>query len=111
MSATRDTSSQTKFVFSNFYHLYLQSKAAKASEDAEHLAKGLVIRASRMTGTPTPAQVQVVSSHHQESIKTWANPEITKGRNSMAEQMNTLRTARKRLNYLMEEIDEILKRE
>jgi hypothetical protein len=110
MSATRDTETHSKFIFSNFYHLYLQSKAAKAADSADHL-KGAVLRAGRVTEAPVPAQVTVISSHEQESLKKWATHETSESRTSMAEQIKTLRNARKRLNFLMSEIDDILKRD
>jgi hypothetical protein len=110
MSATRDTEQNTKFVFSNFYHLYLQSKAAKASLPSDP-AKGIVLRSRSITETPAMAQVHVVSSHGHESLKKWVNTDASQGRASMAAQIQNLRNARKRLNYLMQEIDEILKRD
>jgi hypothetical protein len=111
MSATRDAEQHTKFIFSNFYHLYLQSKAAKAGAPAD-LASGIVLRTRSVTETPAPAQVHVVSSHGNESLKKWVNSSEQKsGRESLASQIHSLRTARKRLNFLMEEIDEILKRD
>ena len=110
MSATRDTEQNTKFIFSNFYHLYLQSKAAKTGTPSDP-ATGIVLRTRSLTETPAPAQVHVVSSHGNESLKKWVNSEVASGRDSLALQIQNLRTARKRLSYLMQEIDEILKRE
>ena len=110
MSASRDTEQNTKFIFSNFYHLYLQSKAAKTGT-ASDPATGIVLRTRSHTETPALAQVHVVSSHGNDSLKKWANSEESFGRNALALQIQTLRNTRKRLNYLMEEIDEILKRE
>jgi hypothetical protein len=110
MSATRDTEQNTKFIFSNFYHLYLQSKAAKAGMASDPVS-GMVLRTRSVTETPIPAQVHVASSHGNESLKKWVNSEVEGGRSSLALQISNLRTARKRLSFLMEEIDDILKRE
>ena len=110
MSATRDTDQHhTKFIFSNFYHLYLQSKAAKANEPKGAPLSGVVLRSGRVTEAPVPAQVHVASSHGNESLKKWVHSETEAGRASMAEQIKTLRDARKRLNFLMQEIDDLLK--
>ena len=112
MSATRDTEQQhTKFIFSNFYHLYLQRKAAKAAEPASTPLSGMVLRSGRVTEAPVPAEVHVASSHGNASLKKWVNTEAEAGRASIAEQIKTLRDARKRLNFLMQEIDELLKQD
>jgi hypothetical protein len=111
MSATRDPEQHTKFIFSNFYHLYLQSKAAQSVQPKSEALTGMVLRKGSITETPTPAKVHVVSSHASESVKNWVTTETQNGRASLVNQIQTLRDARKRLNFLMQEIDEILKRE
>jgi hypothetical protein len=112
MSASRDTEQKMKFVFSNFYHLYLQSKVSAQKKVDSDLAGGIVLRTGMNTETvPEPAQIQVLSQEGQGQLKKWVIGERSLGRKSLSVQVKTLRTAHKRLIYLIEEIDEILKRD
>ena len=93
MSATRDTSQSTTFIYSNFYSLYRKSKS-------DELAKGLVLKSH--------APEVHIASGESETFQSWS-----KGgsKNAMAEHLRTLRDAKKRLSFLMAELDELLKRE
>ena len=81
MSATRDTTQNSKFIFSNFYHLYIQSKASPSDPGAAAVNQNA-------------APVRGV---------------VLQARSSLASQMVNLRTSRKRLNFLLQEIDDLIK--
>ena len=102
MSATKDASQSTLFIYSNFYHLYLKGKEARLPKSEQ--AKGVVLKPGRSEAVPAPAQVRVVAAAETEAFETWS------AKSDLAKQLHTLRQARKRLNYMMQEIDEILKR-
>lgn len=108
MSATRDHSQNTKFVFSNFYHLYLKGKHSETV--AAPLVKGLVLKTHSVVETPSLAEVRVVSSHQHEELKGWSQNNLKQERKSVAAHLRSLRDSRKRLSFLMQEVDEILKR-
>lgn len=108
MSATRDHSQNTKFVFSNFYHLYLKGKVNESAADS--LAKGIVLKASNKIEIPTLAEVRVVSSQQFDELKSWSQNNLKQERKNTATHLRNLRDSRKRLSYLMQEVDDILKR-
>ena len=108
MSATRDQSQNTKFVFSNFYHLYLKGKMAESV--TAPIVKGLVLKAKVIVETPAMAEVRVVTSHQHEELKSWSENNLNQERKSVAGHLRGLRDARKRLSFLMQEVDDILKR-
>ncbi len=106
MSAAKDPSHNSLFIYSNFYHLYLKGKSVAKPE----AAKGMVLKAARAEDLPAPAEVRVVSQAETEAFSGWTSGEAGPARNEIAQQLLTLRQARKRLSYMMQEIDEILKR-
>ncbi len=106
MSAAKDPSQNSLFIYSNFYHLYLKGKSVTKPE----AAKGVVLKAARAEEFPAPAEVRVVSQAESETFSGWTSGEAGPARNEIAQQLLTLRQARKRLSFMMQEIDEILKR-
>jgi hypothetical protein len=106
MSAAKDPSQNSLFIYSNFYHLYLKGKSVTKPE----AAKGVVLKTARAEQFPAPAEVRVVSPAESESFSGWTSGEAGPARNEIAQQLLTLRQARKRLSFMMQEIDEILKR-
>ncbi len=106
MSAAKDPSQNSLFIYSNFYHLYLKGKSVTKPE----AAKGVVLKTARAEEFPAPAEVRVVSPAESESFSGWTSGEAGPARNEIAQQLLTLRQARKRLSFMMQEIDEILKR-
>ncbi len=106
MSAAKDSSQPSFFITSNFHHLYLKGTSAAKSE----AAKGVVLKSGRAEELPAPAEVRVVSPAETEAFAGWASGETGMARTGVAQQLLTLRQARKRLSFMMQEIDEILKR-
>ena len=107
MSAVRDQSQNTKFVFANFYHLYLQGKLAAIQPDS--LAKGLVLKTNSTPSMPQMADVRVITNPSSEEMTNFAMARDA-GRKDMTKNLKGLQDARKRLSFLMQEVDEILKR-
>jgi hypothetical protein len=101
MSATRDSSQNATFVFSNFYHLYQKEKSKLRDESSP--IKGVVL-AQKVEAT-------AVSSSDQESYRQWATNEVQAGKKGLASDLLELRNARKKLSFLIQEMDELLKRE
>jgi hypothetical protein len=99
MSAVKDTQQNITFVYSNFYQIYRKSQ----------LSKGIVLKAHSVTETPAIAEVRVVTSQQSEELKQWSHA-ADDGKRHMAENLRALRDARKRLSFLMNEMDELLKR-
>ena len=97
MSATRDTSETTQIHFSRFHELYRNQK----SKEEGTLTSGLVLKSGC---------VRTVSPGETKAIGSWSRAEdIQHGKKSLATQLSELRTARKRLSFLMSEMDELLK--
>ncbi len=107
MSAVRDQSQNTKFVFANFYHLYLQGKLAKTAQD--DIAKGVVLKTNPVSSVPQMAEVKVVTNPSSEDMKNFAMARDS-GRKDLSKSLKGLQDARKRLAFLMQEVDDILKR-
>ena len=101
MSAVRDSAQATTFIYTNFYNLYRNTKLA--AESKNELAKGLVLKSHSITENPTVAEVKVVSPQQMEQLSHWSHSNINSS-------FRSLRESRKRLNFLMTEIDEILKK-
>ncbi|MBU6154992.1 MAG: hypothetical protein KGP28_11870 [Bdellovibrionales bacterium] len=101
MSATRDSSQHATFVFSSFYEIY-QKEKSKFREESSPI-KGVVL-----TRKTTPF---AINPSDQESFQKWATQEVTAGKKSLASELLELRKARKRLLFLIQELDDILKRE
>jgi hypothetical protein len=100
MSAVKDSAQGTTFIYTNFYHLYQKSKLE--SEKQKPLAKGLVLKSNSLTAHPSVSEVRVVSPEQLETLSQWSHGGIQSSYRS-------LRNARKRLKFLMGEIDELLK--
>jgi|GEM_PF-2595297 len=96
MSAFKDSQQSITFVYSNLYQIYRKGKAAK----------GVVLNPRSLTETPAAAEVKVASPQQNEGLRRWAHADHIQ----MASHLLALRDARKRLNYLMTELDELLKR-
>jgi hypothetical protein len=106
MSAAKDSSQPSFFIYSNFPHLALKGKSIAQPE----LTKGMVLKSARAEALPAPAEVRVVSQAETEAFAGWTSGEAGSARSGVAQQLLTLRQARKRLSFMMQEIDEILKR-
>lgn len=101
MSAAKDQSQATTFIYTNFYNLYRKSKIE--SQSGKEVAKGLVLKSHSLTATPAVAEVRVISPQQMEQLSHWTHSSINSNYRS-------LRESRKRLKFLMTEIDEILKK-
>ena len=101
MSAVKDSAQATTFIYTNFYNLYRQSKMA--SQQKQEVAKGMVLKSHAITQNPSVAEVKVVSQHQLEQLNHWTHSSVNSN-------YRALRESRKRLNFLMTEIDEILKK-
>ena len=108
MSAVRDTSQNTTFIFSNFYHLYRKGKLQAQAKN--ELAKGIVLKSNSVTETPKEALVNVAQTQKTEELSNWSHFEMESAKREVAHHLRTLRESKKRLTYLMQEIDELLKR-
>jgi hypothetical protein len=108
MSAAKDPNQNTTFIYSNFYHLYRKGKLANQAK--EELARGVVLKSNSIIETPKPAEVHVVSSHQTEALSAWTHAETHSAKKELAEHLLTLRDARKKLSFMMQEIDELLRR-
>lgn len=107
MSAVRDNSQKTTFIYSNFYHLYRKSKLEAQSK--KELAKGVVLKSNSFTETPAPAQVTVASPNSEE-LSSWTHFEMESAKREITRHLRVLRESKKRLKFLMQEMDELLKR-
>jgi hypothetical protein len=101
MSATRDSSQNATFVFSNFYNLYQKEKSKIRDESSP--IKGIVLAQK--------AEATAISPSNQDSNRQWAMNEVQAGKKSLAADLLELRNARKKLSFLIQEMDELLKRD
>ncbi len=98
MSATRDSSETTPILFTRFHERYRNQQAAK---NPGNPASGLVLKSGC---------VRSVSPEETRAIGTWSRAEdIRLGKKSLALQLAELRSTRKRLSFLIHEMDELLK--
>ena len=108
MSAERDPQLGLTFNFTNFYDLYRQEK----------VTKGIVLKAqevsslhqSRQQWIPQAAEVKVLSVDHTDEMKKWSHSEQNNAKKDLINNLRGLRDARKRLHFLMSEVDDLLKR-
>ena len=107
MSAVKDSQQNVTFVYSNFYQIYRKGKVQVEAQ--KELAKGVVLKSHSVVETPAVAEVRVVSSQQTEELRQWSTNE-TESKKDMAANLRQLRDARKRLNFLMSEMEELLKR-
>jgi len=107
MSAAKDPTQTTTFIYSNFYHLYRKGKKVEAAKS--EVARGVVLKSRSIIETPAPAAVSVTSSHQAEAMSSWTHGQSS-ARNEVASHLRSLREARKRLQFMLQEIDEHLKR-
>jgi len=99
MSATRDTSETTQIIFSRFHELYRNQKAEAPRSSP---ALGLVLKSGC---------VRSVSPEEVKALGSWSRAEdIEHGKKSLAARLSELRSTRKRLSFLMTELDELLKK-
>ncbi len=111
MSAVKDPQQGLTFNYSNFYHLYRNGKLQQA-ESERTLAKGIVLKSHSHTEIPSVAQAQVVTTAQTVELTAWASgANHSAAKHDLAKSLKDLREAHKRLDFLMSEIDEILKRE
>jgi hypothetical protein len=99
MSATRDQNQATTFIYSNFYELYRNQKGLKTETS---VTSGVLLKA----GT-----VRSVTAEDAKALGSWSRAEdLHHGKKSLAQQLAELRQARKRLSFLLNEMDELLKK-
>ncbi len=98
MSASKDPN-QTTFIYNNFYQLYRQSKLAQLPKD--ELSKGVVLKTRAHTELPASATVRVISNEQQHSLHEWTHA-------SLRANYRQLRESRKKLKFLLEEVQEVL---
>lgn len=101
MSAVRDPNQNTTFIYSNFYHLYKKN----------NLAKGVVLKSTLPEEKIETSPVRVISENDTKDFARWCTGESTSKESSPLDSLKSLREARKRLHYLVQEIDDLLKRE
>jgi len=109
MSAVKDPAQATTFIYSNFYQLYRKSKLE--AQDHHETVKGLVLKTHSITKNPgfttlptaSVAEVRVISPHQMEQLSHWSHA-------GMSSHLRSLNESRKRLKYLMAEIDDLLKK-
>jgi len=105
MSAVKDPQQATTFIYTNFYHLYRKSKIEAASN--QEMVKGLVLKSHSITQNPafnpSVSEVRVVSPQQMEQLSHWSHT-------NMSTHLRSLNESRKRLKFLMSEIDDILKK-
>jgi hypothetical protein len=99
MSASRDHTQNATFIFSSFYGLY--QKAKTQSANPSDLTKGVVLKTS---------DIQTVSQDDQAAFSSWARNETSTGKKNLASHLLELRQARKKLSFMIQEMDELLKR-
>ena len=100
MSAVKDQSQQqSTFVYTNFYNLYQKSKLDSQSKN--ELATGLLLKSRIHTATPESIEVRVISEEQQQELKNWTTL-------SLRSNYRSLKESRKKLNYLLTELEEIL---
>jgi hypothetical protein len=75
-------------------------------------ARGRVLKPAlnRSLPLPVPAEVCVVDEEESRHFSSWASAEIRSAKSDLARELLTLRDARKRLSFMMKEIDVLLKR-
>lgn len=101
MSAVKDSAQASTFIYTNFYNLYRKSKLDSASK--KELASGMILKSHSITQNPAVAEVRVVSPEQMSHLSHWSHSSVNSN-------YRALRESRKRLNFLMTEIDEILKK-
>jgi hypothetical protein len=105
MSAVRDSSQASTFIYTNFYNLYRKSKIQ--AEANKEVVKGLVLKSHSVTEhpafNPTVSEVRVVSPQQMEQLSHWSH-------SKMSTHLRSLNESRKRLKFLMAEVDDILKK-
>ncbi len=108
MSAIKDPSQNTTFIFSNFYHLYRKGKIA--SQPKADLVKGVVLKPAVVQNIEKEVEVKVSAPAQSEEIANWSHFEMESAKRQVAHHLRSLRESKRRLSFLMQEIDEILKR-
>ena len=107
MSATKDQNAALTFNYSNFYHLYRNGKLQQ-----EQIAKGMVLKANGLTQNPLQVEVRISTVSNTEALTSWSQCKTENHpKNELANSIKSLREARKRLTFLMSELDDLLKRE
>ncbi len=101
MSATRDQSQAPTFHYTSFFDLYRKSKLESFAR--EELAKGVLLKSRSHTEIPASASVRVISPEQQQSLHHWTQSNLRTSYRSLSE-------SRKRLKYLMSEVQEILEK-
>ena len=113
MSAIKDPEQATTFIYSNFYQLYRTEKLKEKLEKLKQkeVASGVVLKSRSITEAPSLAEVSVVSAEQADEFRKWAHEQTSTGKKDMATHLKSVREARKRRVYLMNELNELLNRE
>ena len=98
MSAVRDSQHAVSFVYTNLYEHY----------KSMNNARGVILKAKT---APTPATVSVMDSQQQKDLGEWVQKSKDHCRQEMAKTLRELREARKRFNYLLTEVSDLINRD
>ena len=99
MSAVKDQSQHGTFLYTNFYNLYQKSKLESQSKN--ELTTGVLLKSRIHTAMPVSVEARVISEEQQQNLKNWATL-------SMRSNYRTLNESRKKLKYLLNELEEVL---
>jgi hypothetical protein len=99
MSAVKDQSQHGTFLYTNFYNLYQKSKLDSHAKN--ELATGVLLKSRMHTAMPESVEARVISEEQQQDLKKWTTL-------SMRSNYRTLNESRKKLKYLLNELEEIL---
>ncbi len=98
MSASHDPKQPSTFIYPSFYELYRK----ESGSPGDGLLTGKVLR----TNDP-----RWVSPSENQQLTEWSMNETGNSpKKSMAKTLNDLRQARKKLNFMIAEMDELIKR-
>jgi hypothetical protein len=101
MSAVKDQSQNSTFIYTNFYNLYRKSQFDSKAKDQP--VSGVLLKTLTHTAVPESLSVQVINEEQQVAMKNWTTL-------SLRSNYRTLRESRKKLKFLMSEVEEILAR-
>ncbi len=100
MPAMKDENMNSTFIYTNFYGLYLKSKLSGMTSSEP--AKAMVLKSRSLTQNPVNPVRTILSSEQQEQLNQWTH-------SSLNSNYRALRDSRKKLKFLMSEIEELLK--
>jgi len=99
MSASHDPKQPSTFIYSSLYELYQRSQTTPSTSS---LLTGQVLK----TNDP-----RWIAPSESKQLTCWSeNASMNESKKSMAKTLNDLRQARKKLNFMIAEMDELIKR-